>query len=235
MNTDYKTARRFVLGLDTRIRNTVAAIAPTTYAAALRVAKAMEGPDSSREPPSSPVGQKRRRDQTDRNELSFPQTQRRSDRQRRDYRREQQGSENSSESRPKCKDCSKNHWGQCLARSGACFRCGKEGYLAKDCPGSRITDVGNQQKPLRIADNPPQNRPPARAYASTSKDTGNPDAAVTGTLSVFGHLALTLFDSGSTHSFISTVFVSQAKFVLEPLLHGFSVGTPAGGEYDCCL
>ena len=51
---------------------------------------------------------------------------------------------------------------------------------------------------------------------------------MTGTLSVLGHLALTLFDSGSTHSFISTIFVSQAKFVLEPLLHGFSVGTPAG-------
>ncbi|XP_023522342.1 uncharacterized protein LOC111786265, partial [Cucurbita pepo subsp. pepo] len=54
VNTDYKTARRFVLGLDTKIRNTVEAIAPTTYTAALRAAKAMEGPDSSREPPSSP-------------------------------------------------------------------------------------------------------------------------------------------------------------------------------------
>ena len=71
MNTDYKTARRFVLGLDTKIRNTVEAISPTTYAAALRAAKAMEGPDSSREPPSSLVGQKRRHDQTDRNELSY--------------------------------------------------------------------------------------------------------------------------------------------------------------------
>ncbi|XP_022934554.1 uncharacterized protein LOC111441700 [Cucurbita moschata] len=154
VNTDYKTARQFVLGLDTKIRNTVKAISPTTYAAALRAAKAMEGPDSSREPPSSLVRQKRRRDQTDRNELSFPQTQRRSDRQRLDYRREQQGSENRSESRPKCKDCDKNHWGQCLVRSGACFRCGKAGHLAKDCFGSRTTDVGNQQKSFRIANNP---------------------------------------------------------------------------------
>ena len=108
-------------GLDMKIRNIVEAIAPTTYAAALRVAKAMEGLDSSREPPSSPVGQKRRRDQANRNELSFLQTQRRFNRQHRDYRREHQGSENRSESRPKCKDCGKNHWGQCLARSGAYF------------------------------------------------------------------------------------------------------------------
>ena len=52
--------------------------------------------------------------------------------------------------------------------------------------------------------------------------------AVTSTLSVLGHFALTLFDSRSTHSFISTTFVSQAKIVLEPLLHDFLVGTPAG-------
>lgn len=57
-----------------------------------------------------------------------------------------------------------------------------------------------------MPEGPTQNRPPARAYVSTSKDTENPNAVVTGTLSVLGHLALTLFDSGSTHSFISTVF-----------------------------
>ena len=56
-------------------------------------------------------------------------------------------------------------------------------------------------------------------YAFTHKDTENLNAAVTGTLSVLGHLALTLFDSGSTHSFISTVFVSQTKIGLKPLLH----------------
>ena len=51
---------------------------------------------------------------------------------------------------------------------------------------------------------------------------------MTGTLSVFGHFTLTLFDLGSTHSFISTDFVSQARIVLEPLLHDFLVGTPTG-------
>ena len=56
VNTDYRTARKFVLGLDTKIRNIVEAIAPTTYATALRAGKAMEGPNSSRESPSSPMG-----------------------------------------------------------------------------------------------------------------------------------------------------------------------------------
>ena len=40
---------------------------------------------------------------------------------------------------------------------------------------------------------------------------------VTGTLPVYGHLAFTLFDSGSTHSFISATFAEQAWLGLEPL------------------
>ena len=44
----------------------------------------------------------------------------------------------------------------------------------------------------------------------------------------YGSHFLTLFDSRSTQSFIYTVFVSQAKFVLEPLLHEVSVCTTVG-------
>ena len=98
--------------------------------------------------------------------------------------------------------------------------------MARDCPGGRANNVRDQQRPLRITDAPTQNRPLARAYASTSKNVENLNAAVTGTLFVLGHFTLTLFDSGFTHSFISTDFVSQARIVLEPLLHDFLVGTP---------
>ena len=67
-----------MLGLDTKIRDTVEAIAPTTYvvalapttyAAAVRVVKAMEGPNSSREPPSLSLRQKQCHD--DHNDSSF--------------------------------------------------------------------------------------------------------------------------------------------------------------------
>lgn len=49
VDTDYRTARRFLLGLDRKIRNVVEAITPTTYADTLRVARAMEGTDGSNE------------------------------------------------------------------------------------------------------------------------------------------------------------------------------------------
>lgn len=71
-------------------------------------------------------------------------------------------------------------------------------------------------------------RSQTRAYASTSKDTGTFDTMVIGTLSILGHYALTLFDFGSMHSFISMSFISQAGFTVELLLHVLSVSTLAG-------
>ncbi|KAL0533347.1 hypothetical protein IC582_030166 [Cucumis melo] len=51
---------------------------------------------------------------------------------------------------------------------------------------------------------------------------------VTGTLPVLGHYALVLFDSGSSHSFISSAFVLHARLEVEPLHHVLSVSTPSG-------
>ena len=114
VNTDYRTARRFVLGLDTKICKTVEAIALATYAVALRAAKSMEGLDSSHETPSSSVGQKRRHEH-----------------------------ENELDGKPKCNKCGKNHWGKCLGHIRACFRCGKKNHVAKDCSGGGTKDSKN--------------------------------------------------------------------------------------------
>ena len=48
----------------------------------------------------------------------------------------------------------------------------------------------------------------------------------TGTLSILGHYALVLFDSGSSHYFISSVFVRQME--VEQLGSILSVSTPSG-------
>ncbi|KAL4016431.1 hypothetical protein IC575_024082 [Cucumis melo] len=55
---------------------------------------------------------------------------------------------------------------------------------------------------------------------------------VRGTLPVLGHYALVLFDSGSSHSFISSAFVLDARLEVEPLHHVLSVSTPSG---ECML
>ena len=48
-----------------------------------------------------------------------------------------------------------------------------------------------------------------------------------GTLPIFGHLALVLFDLGSTHSFVSEEFVELAHLEKELLEITLSVSTPA--------
>ena len=51
---------------------------------------------------------------------------------------------------------------------------------------------------------------------------------VTGTLHLCGYYAYTIFDSGSTHSFILFKFVHQAQLELESLGYELSVSTSSG-------
>ena len=71
-----------------------------------------------------------------------------------------------------------------------------------------------------------QNR--GTAKATIGKWADDMDTVVTGTLQVLGFHAFVLFDSGSTHSFISTTFVRYARLGLEPLGYRLSVSTPSG-------
>ena len=54
-----------------------------------------------------------------------------------------------------------------------------------------------------------------------------PANVVTSTLPIYGHLAFTLFDSGSTNSFISAAFAEQALLELEPLENTLLVSIPS--------
>ncbi|KAL0540220.1 hypothetical protein IC582_024453 [Cucumis melo] len=71
-----------------------------------------------------------------------------------------------------------------------------------------------------------------RVFATNKTEAERTGTVVTGTLPVLGHYALVLFDSGSSHSFISFAFVLHARLEVEPLHHVLSVSTPSG---ECML
>ncbi|KAL4023074.1 hypothetical protein IC575_016822 [Cucumis melo] len=71
-----------------------------------------------------------------------------------------------------------------------------------------------------------------RVFATYKTEAERAGTVVRGTLPVLGHYALVLFDSGSSHSFISSVFVLHARLEVEPLHHVLSVSTPSG---ECML
>jgi hypothetical protein len=106
------------------------------------------------------------------------------------------------------------HTGECRLGSGTCFHCGQKDHYIKDCPklrsgGPKSQGGGNQQKTVQ-----------ARVFALTPGDAKAEDVdagVVTGTIHLFGSLAYTLFDSGATHSFVSTTYAKLCSMSMEPL------------------
>ncbi|KAL0544922.1 hypothetical protein IC582_020052 [Cucumis melo] len=71
-----------------------------------------------------------------------------------------------------------------------------------------------------------------KVFATNKTEAERAGTVVTGTLPVLGHYALVLFDSGSSHSFISSAFMLHARLEVEPLHHILTVSTPSG---ECML
>ncbi|KAL0537354.1 hypothetical protein IC582_026332 [Cucumis melo] len=67
-----------------------------------------------------------------------------------------------------------------------------------------------------------------KVFATNKTEAKRAGNVVTGTLPVLWHYALVLFDSGSSHSFISSTFVLHARLEVEPIYHVLSVSTPSG-------
>ncbi|TYK07646.1 DNA/RNA polymerases superfamily protein [Cucumis melo var. makuwa] len=99
----------------------------------------------------------------------------------------------------------------------------QEGHTDDRCP-MRLT--GNAQN--QGAGAPHQ----GKVFATNKTEAERAGTVVTSTLPVLRHYPLVLFDSGSSHSFISSAFVLHARLEVEPLHHVLSVSTPSG---ECML
>ncbi|XP_073051252.1 uncharacterized protein [Primulina eburnea] len=117
--------------------------------------------------------------------------------------------------RPVCPKCGKMHTGECLVGSNRCFRCGGVGHVIKNCP------VKGEKGKDRVQ---------GRIFTMT-KEGANPDSSVmSGTILISGKAAVTLIDTGATHSFMSEIFLRSLNVVpsFEPL--HYSILLPLGDE-----
>ncbi|KAL0534776.1 hypothetical protein IC582_029069 [Cucumis melo] len=222
--TEAARADKFVRGLRLDIQGLVRAFRLATHADALRLAvdlSLQERANSSKTAGrGSTSGQKRKAEQQP---VPVPQRNFRSGGEFRRFQQKPFEAGEAARGKPLCTTCGKHHLGRCLFGTRTCFKCRQEGHTADRCP-LRLT--GNAQN--QGAGAPHQ----GRVFATNKTEAERAGTVVTGTLPVLGHYALVLFDSGSSHSFISSAFVLHARLEVEPLHHVLSVSTPSG---ECML
>ncbi|KAL0539906.1 hypothetical protein IC582_024127 [Cucumis melo] len=222
--TEAARADKFVRGLRLDIQGLVRAFRPATHADALRLAvdlSLQERANSSKTAGRGLTsGQKRKAEQQP---VPVPQRNFRSGGEFRRFQQKPLEAGEAARGKPLCTTCGKHHLGRCLFGTRTCFKCRQEGHTADRCP-LRLT--GNAQN--QGAGAPHQ----GRVFATNKTEAEKAGTVVTGTLPVLGHYALVLFDSGSSHSFISSTFVLHARLEVESLHHVLSVSTPSG---ECML
>ena len=123
--------------------------------------------------------------------------------------------------RPACPTCGRYHEGECWRATGRCFRCRDTGHRIAECPKKKIEAP---QKKVRYE---------GRVYALTKGEAEEAPEVVSGTLLVGGAYAKVLFDSGATHTFISTSFAHQLTDKPAELFNGTLVVTTPTGEPAC--
>ncbi|KAL0536174.1 hypothetical protein IC582_025113 [Cucumis melo] len=222
--TEAARADKFVRGLRLDIQGLVRAFRPATHADALHLAvdlSLQERANSSKTAGrGSTSGQKRKAEQQP---VPVPQRNFRSGGEFRRFQQKPFEAGEAARGKPLCTTCGKHHLGRCLFGTRTCFKCRQEGHTADRCPLKLTGNVQNQG-----AGAPHQ----GRVFATNKTEAERAGTVVTGTLPVLGHYALVLFDSGLSHSFISSAFVLHARLEVEPVHHVLSVSTPSG---ECML
>ncbi|RVW49285.1 Transposon Ty3-I Gag-Pol polyprotein [Vitis vinifera] len=140
-----------------------------------------------------------------------------------------------------CPTCGKKHGGRpCYRETGACFGCGKQGHMVRDCPESKKFVFGKPNEENKEDRQKP--RAQGRVFAMTHGDAQVTSDVVTGTIRIHTLFARALIDPGSTHSFVSASFASLLGMSIDNMDFDLFVATPLGDFVvvnkilrDCCV
>ncbi|GKE50640.1 reverse transcriptase domain-containing protein [Tanacetum coccineum] len=120
---------------------------------------------------------------------------------------------------PLCTTCGKPHPGVCYKATGGCFTCGSTQHKVKDCPQGKQ----KQSMPADFARLPPTT---GRVYATTRDQAAKTSGTITGILYIDDRTVFVLFDTGATHSIISTTFAKKLNMTPTSLIERVIISTP---------
>jgi hypothetical protein len=107
---------------------------------------------------------------------------------------------------------------------GACFKCGLTGHFVWQCSTRSTTPgAGNQVKPQVQ-----QNFMCGRVNHMTSDEAQQAPDVVLGMFLASSHPTTILFNSGASHSFISSSFVAKHSLPIATMKHTMLVSSPGG-------
>ena len=110
--------------------------------------------------------------------------------------------------------CGKSHGNRpCLTGQNVCFGCGKPGHKIYECP------IKNPQSAPR-----PQRR--GKVFTIDVKEVGKSADLIQGACKVNGKVLTVLYDSGTSHSFISHDCMSVLQLPISKLHYDLLVSTP---------
>jgi hypothetical protein len=95
------------------------------------------------------------------------------------------------------------------ANDNRCFTCGNTGHYAKNCPRNQQRQGQNSNKNQGKRQKVQVRQ--GRLNFNTMADIPEGAPVLTGIFSVLNYLAIILFDSGASHSFISTKFRAKCQ------------------------
>ncbi|KAL6323506.1 hypothetical protein AAG906_039083 [Vitis piasezkii] len=126
-----------------------------------------------------------------------------------------------------CPTCGKKHRGRsCYREIGACFGCGKQGHMVRDCPESRRFVFGKPKEENK--DDRQKPKAQERVFAMTHRDAQATSDVVTSTLRIHTLFSRALIDPGSTHSFVFISFPGFLGMLIDNMDFDLFVATPLG-------
>ena len=124
-----------------------------------------------------------------------------------------------------CPTCGKKHERMlCYREIGACFGCGKQRHMVRDCPENKNFITGKPKEENKEDKQKP--RAQGRVFAMTHRDAQAISDVVTGTIRIHTLFARALIDPDSTHSFVSVSFVGLLGMLVASMYFDLVVATP---------